>query len=107
LIPGYLNIQLLVSILLHRPPPLRTDVSLPRIALLVAAYNEEAAIADTLDYALRTDYAGEFELVVADDGSTDRTREIVARYAARDPRVRLVAAEHGGKARTLNVALET
>jgi len=107
LIPGYLNIQLLVSILLDRPPPLRTDVSLPRIALLVAAYNEEAAIADTLDYALRTDYAGEFELVVADDGSTDRTREIVARYAARDPRVRLVAAEHGGKARTLNVALET
>src|SRR2546423_1323893 len=43
----------------------------------------------------------------AGDGSTDRTREIVAEYAARDPRVRLVAAPHGGKATTLNVALAT
>jgi biofilm PGA synthesis N-glycosyltransferase PgaC len=107
LIPGYLNIQLLVSILVDRPPPLRVDVSLPRIALLVAAYNEEESIAEALDYALRTDYPGEFEVVVADDGSTDGTREIVAEYCARDSRVRLVSAEHGGKANTLNAALAT
>jgi biofilm PGA synthesis N-glycosyltransferase PgaC len=107
LIPGYLNIQLLVAILLDRPPPLRMDLAFPRIALIMAAYNEEDSIAETLDFALRTDYPGEFELVVADDGSTDRTREIVAEYVARDPRVRLVSAEHGGKARTLNTALET
>jgi poly-beta-1,6-N-acetyl-D-glucosamine synthase len=107
LIPGYLNIQLLVSILLDRPPPLRFDLALPRIALIVAAYNEEDSIAETLDFALRTDYPGEFQLVVADDGSTDRTREIVAEYVARDARVSLVSAEHGGKAKTLNKALET
>jgi biofilm PGA synthesis N-glycosyltransferase PgaC len=105
LIPGYLNIQLLVSILVDRPPPLRLDVSLPRIALIVAAYNEEQSIAETLDFALRTDYPGDFELVVADDGSSDRTREIVSEYATRDPRVRLVSAEHGGKASALNAAL--
>jgi biofilm PGA synthesis N-glycosyltransferase PgaC len=107
LIPGYLNIQLLVSILVDRPPPLRLDVSLPRIALIVAAYNEQESIAETLDFALRTDYRGDFELVVADDGSTDRTREIVGEYTMRDPRVRLVSAEHGGKAKALNAALET
>ena len=44
---------------------------------------------------------------MCDDGSTDFTREIVAEYAERDPRVRLFAAEHGGKANTLNAALET
>ncbi len=107
LIPGYLNIQLLISIMVDRPPPLRLDLDFPRISLLVAAYNEQDAIAETLDYALRTDYPGSFEIVVADDGSTDRTREIVAEYALRDPRVRLFAAEHGGKANTLNAALET
>ena len=107
LIPGYLNIQLLVSILVDRPPPLRLNVAYPPIALLVAAYNEEESIAETLDYALRTVYLGGFELVVADDGSTDRTREIVAEYAARDDRVRLFAAEHGGKANALNAALAT
>jgi biofilm PGA synthesis N-glycosyltransferase PgaC len=107
LVPGYLNIQLLISIMVDRPPPLRLDLDFPRISLLVAAYNEQDAIAETLDYALRTDYPGSFEIVVADDGSTDRTREIVAEYALRDPRVRLFAAEHGGKANTLNAALET
>jgi poly-beta-1,6-N-acetyl-D-glucosamine synthase len=107
LIPGYLNIQLLISIIIDRPPPLRLDLDFPRISLLVAAYNEQDAIAETLDYALRTDYPGSFEIVVADDGSTDRTREIVAEYAVRDPRVRLFASEHGGKAKTLNAALET
>jgi poly-beta-1,6-N-acetyl-D-glucosamine synthase len=107
LIPGYLNIQLISSILLDTPRPLRFDVDFPQVTLLVAAYNEQDSIAETLDYALRTDYPGHFELVVADDGSTDRTREIVAEYGARYPCVRLLAAEHGGKANTLNAALET
>jgi poly-beta-1,6-N-acetyl-D-glucosamine synthase len=107
LIPGYLNIQLLVSILVDRPPPLRLDLSLPRVALIVAARNEQESIAETLDFALRTEYPGDFELVVVDDGSSDRTREIVSDYALRDPRVRLVAAAHGGKAKALNAALET
>jgi len=106
LIPGYLNIQLISSILLDIPRPLRFDVEFPHVTLLVAAYNEQGSIAETLDYALRTDYPGHFEIVVADDGSTDRTREIVAEYAARYPCVRLLAAVHGGKANTLNAALE-
>jgi poly-beta-1,6-N-acetyl-D-glucosamine synthase len=105
LIPGYLNIQLLTSILLDRPPRLRLHLDFPEVALLIAAYNEEGSIAETLDYALRADYPGRFVITVADDGSTDRTREIVAEYASRDPRVRLLAVEHGGKANTLNAAL--
>jgi biofilm PGA synthesis N-glycosyltransferase PgaC len=105
LIPGYMNIQLLSAILLDRPPRLRFDVVFPKIALLIAAYNEEASIAETLDYALRSDYPGGFEIVVADDGSTDATRELVACYAAGDARVRLLSLEHGGKAKTLNAAL--
>jgi biofilm PGA synthesis N-glycosyltransferase PgaC len=107
LLPGYLNIQLLSSILVDHPPALRLDGAFPRVAVLVAAYNEENSIAETLDYALRADYPGELELVVADDGSTDRTAEIVADHATRDPRVRLVTAAHGGKATALNAALET
>jgi poly-beta-1,6-N-acetyl-D-glucosamine synthase len=107
LIPGYLNIQLLTSILVDRPPPLQFDLGFPDIALLIAAYNEEESIVETLDYALAADYTGGFEIVVVDDGSTDRTREIVAAYAARDPRVRLLEVEHGGKANALNAALPT
>jgi biofilm PGA synthesis N-glycosyltransferase PgaC len=105
LIPGYLNIQLIASILVDRPRPLELDVEFPDVALLIAAYNEEASIVETLDYALAADYPGSFEVIVADDGSSDGTRELVAAYAARDPRVRLLEAEHGGKASALNAAL--
>ena len=38
-----------------------------------------------------------WEIVVVDDGSVDDTRDIAARVAERDARVRLIAAEHGGK----------
>jgi poly-beta-1,6-N-acetyl-D-glucosamine synthase len=107
LIPGYLNIQLLSSILLDRPPRLRLHLEFPDVMLLVAAYNEEGSIAETLDYALRADYPGSFAITVADDGSTDRTREIVAEYARRDARVRLVTFDHAGKANALNAALAT
>jgi biofilm PGA synthesis N-glycosyltransferase PgaC len=106
-IPGYLNIQLLSSIMLDRPPPLRFDVAFPNVALLIAAYNEQDSIAETLDFALRADYPGRFEIVVADDGSADRTGEIVAEYAARHSQVRLLTVDHGGKANALNAALAT
>jgi biofilm PGA synthesis N-glycosyltransferase PgaC len=105
LIPGYLNIQLLTSILVDRPPPLRFDGEFPEITLMIAAYNEQDSIADTLDYALSADYTGPFDIIVADDGSTDLTGQIVAEYAASDPRVRLLEVEHGGKANALNAAL--
>jgi poly-beta-1,6-N-acetyl-D-glucosamine synthase len=107
LIPGYLNIQLLSSIILDRPPRLDFDVQFPHVTVMIAAYNEQKSIAETLDYVLRSDYPGDFQVMVADDGSSDATCEIVAVYAERDQRVRLLEAEHGGKANTLNAALES
>jgi biofilm PGA synthesis N-glycosyltransferase PgaC len=107
ILPGYLNVQLVMSILLDRPRPLRFDRPFPPITLLVAAYNEAAAIEETLRYALAADYPGGLEVVVADDGSTDETRDIVRRVSVRDRRVRLVEADHGGKAQALNTALAT
>jgi len=56
----------------------------PRVMLLVAAYNEEAVIARKLENCLQLDYPRDkLEIVVASDGSTDRTEEIVESYAAR------------------------
>jgi biofilm PGA synthesis N-glycosyltransferase PgaC len=105
-IPGYLNMQLVTSILLDRPRLLRFDHDFPAVTLLIAAYNEQQAIADTVEYALRSDYPGRFDVVVVDDGSTDRTRDVVRAIARRDSRVCLVKGAHGGKARALNLALE-
>ncbi len=59
----------------------------PSISLLVAAYNEEASLARTLDRALATlnECVTDWELLIMDDCSTDRTPHITADYAARFP----------------------
>lgn len=107
LIPGYLNVQLLTAIMLDRPRPLDYDFDFPAVTLMIAAYNEQESIAETLEYVLRSEYPGDLDVVVADDGSTDSTREIVSWYAEHHANVRLLAAQHGGKANTLNAALDT
>src|SRR3989449_5033379 len=107
IIPGYLNVQLVSSLLFDRPRPIDFEHDYPDVTLLIAAYNEEAGIRETLEYALRQDYPGRLEVVVADDGSTDRTREVALLVGRRDARVRIVRAEHGGKSEALNVALKT
>src|SRR3954449_7483183 len=80
IIPGYLNAHLISSLLIDKAPPLRFDIDFPVVTLVVACFNEEAVIEETLDYATRQDYPGEFHILVADDGSTDRTAQIASLY---------------------------
>jgi glycosyltransferase involved in cell wall biosynthesis len=56
----------------------------PKVSILVATYNQEEFIADTLDSALAQTGVS-FEIVVVDDGSSDNTWEIVTTYAAKFP----------------------
>jgi glycosyltransferase involved in cell wall biosynthesis len=60
---------------------------LPRIAVIMPAYNRAAVIARAIDSVLAQDF-GDFELIVVDDGSTDATVDVVRGFS--DPRVRLV-----------------
>jgi cellulose synthase/poly-beta-1,6-N-acetylglucosamine synthase-like glycosyltransferase len=71
----------------------------------MAAYNEGKVIAETLRSLLSTDYKGEIEVIVVDDGSRDETSVEVERMADVDPRVRLLRQENRGKARALQRAL--
>lgn len=63
--------------------------NLPFVSILVPARNEEAKIERCLDSLLAQDYPN-FELIVIDDRSTDRTGEIIEGYANRDSRVKYV-----------------
>ncbi len=76
-----------VNLFLVRPPEGRPgDGAL--VSVLIPARNEEANIAACLDAVLASRGVA-IEVVVMDDGSTDRTAAIVQGYAARDGRVRL------------------
>jgi cellulose synthase/poly-beta-1,6-N-acetylglucosamine synthase-like glycosyltransferase/spore germination protein YaaH/peptidoglycan/xylan/chitin deacetylase (PgdA/CDA1 family) len=69
--------------------------------VVVPAYNEEKVIAATLAGVLASEHR-DLEVVVVDDGSTDGTAEVVLDVARRDPRVRLVRTQNGGKSAALN-----
>ncbi len=86
----------------RRPP--RTNFAEP-ISVVIAAYNEEKLIAETLRTLLATDYTGEIEVVVIDDGSTDQTAAELERVARNESRIRLFQQENRGKARALQRGL--
>ncbi|MFC4338956.1 glycosyltransferase [Cupriavidus numazuensis] len=58
-----------------------------KLSILLVTFNHAAYIRRALDSILWQDLDFSFEIVVADDASTDNTREIIAEYAGRDPRV--------------------
>jgi poly-beta-1,6-N-acetyl-D-glucosamine synthase len=105
IVPGYLNANLIASLLIDRPPKLRFDLAFPALTVVIACFNEEDTVEETLDYLAKQDYPGELKMIVADDGSTDRTVALARRRAAQDTRISVLERPHGGKARTLTRAL--
>jgi cellulose synthase/poly-beta-1,6-N-acetylglucosamine synthase-like glycosyltransferase/peptidoglycan/xylan/chitin deacetylase (PgdA/CDA1 family) len=71
------------------------------VSIVIAAYNEEKVIGQTLKSILATEYSGKWEVVVVDDGSKDRTAEIVETIARTEPRLRLMRQANGGKSEAL------
>jgi biofilm PGA synthesis N-glycosyltransferase PgaC len=106
ILPGYLNANLIASLLIDRPPPLRFDLEFPALTFLIACFEEEETIEETLDYVAKQDYPGELRILVADDGSKDRTAARARRFAKTDSRVDVLTLPHGGKALTLTGALK-
>ncbi|MEO1969575.1 MAG: glycosyltransferase [Sphingomonadaceae bacterium] len=76
----------------------------PQVSVIIPAYNEERVIASSVARVLASDYPS-LEVIVADDGSKDRTSAIVAEAFAGDPRVTLMTLQNGGKASALNRAM--
>jgi cellulose synthase/poly-beta-1,6-N-acetylglucosamine synthase-like glycosyltransferase/peptidoglycan/xylan/chitin deacetylase (PgdA/CDA1 family)/spore germination protein YaaH len=73
----------------------------PLVSVIVPAYNEEKIIVKTIKSLLASDYKN-FEIIVVDDGSLDKTGEVVAANFATEPRVRLYRKENAGKGEALN-----
>jgi dolichyl-phosphate beta-glucosyltransferase len=79
----------------------------PWLSLVIPAYNEAARLPATFD-ALAAHFAGRHEAVevlVADDGSTDATAEVVRARAAIWPAVRLISLPHRGKGHAVRAGM--
>lgn len=104
---AYAGYALLSRLVPRRPgmgqKPAIVPGELPRITVLVAAYNEAHVVRGRLENLLRQDYPPDrFEILVVSDGSDDGTDAIVA--SIEDPRVRLVRQEpRAGKTAGINL----
>lgn len=76
----------------------------PKISVIVASYNGERFVAQTVRSILEQTRK-DFELVIVDDGSTDGTRAILRDFARSDARVRVIEKENEGLIATLNRAI--
>jgi poly-beta-1,6-N-acetyl-D-glucosamine synthase len=84
-----------------RPPVLK---EFPKIALIVPCYNEEQDAEDTVENLLKQDYPN-FEVIAINDGSKDRTGEILDRLVEKHPNLRVILqAKNQGKAMGLRMA---
>ncbi len=72
------------------------------ISIIIPAYNAEATIRQTIQASLAQDYAGELEIVVVDDGSSDRTAQYVRSFEG----VHYIYQDNAGPARARNRGAE-
>lgn len=78
-------------------------MAMPFASVLIDTYNHERFIEQAIVSVLEQDFpACEREIIVVDDGSTDRTPEIVKKF---EPRVRLLRKENGGQASAFNAGI--
>lgn len=106
---AYLGYPLLLALCapFRRPAPAGAPQPLPRISVIVAAYNEERNIEAKLHSLLDDDYPRERrQIIVASDGSNDATVALARRIAQLRPwdDIRVLDLPRGGKAAALNSA---
>ena len=73
------------------------------ITVIIPAHNEEAYIRECIDSVIAAGFEGKKEIIVVDDGSKDKTAEIVSQYASKG--IKLIRKKHTGKSDSINKAI--
>jgi len=68
---------------------------MPAVSVIMPAYHAERYLHSAVESVLRQSFS-DLELIIVDDGSSDRTVEIARRYEQRDPRVRVIEQANAG-----------
>ncbi len=98
---GYPLLVLILSKLRPAPSVQKADIT-PMVSLIIPAYNEEKVIAQKIENCLALDYPRDkLEIIIASDGSTDGTNEIVQSYVSQTTRF-FAQSKRRGKSSTLN-----
>jgi glycosyltransferase involved in cell wall biosynthesis len=82
---------------------IKLDQDLPLVSVILPTYNRDQFLEETIDSVLGQSYSN-FELLIIDDGSEDKTKDVISRYS--DPRILVFYLSHRGRSAARNFALE-
>lgn len=77
----------------------------PKVSVVIPVCNVETYLRECLDSALEQTLT-DIEIICVDDGSTDRSPEILDEYARKDSRIKVIHKPNGGYGHTMNVGLD-
>lgn len=107
IVPGFINAFVFVSTILDKRPQIGNIAKYPPATVLVAAYNEETSIGETVESLFNQNYPGELKVIVINDGSSDKTAWIVRTLTRKYENLELIDLEkNAGKANALNQGLK-
>ncbi len=78
---------------------------MPKVSVIIPVYNVEDYLKKCVDSVISQTYK-DFEIILVDDGSTDRSPAICDDYAAQDNRIRVVHKQNGGQGDARNVGID-
>ncbi len=79
----------------------------PPITIIIPAYNEEESILDTIKAVINLEYPSEKkDVIIVNDGSTDKTREVIEKFIKKKKGIFLLNKANSGKADSLNAAIK-
>ena len=107
IVPGFINAFMFSSLMLDRRPDRIHLKRYPGLSILVACYNEEKSIQATILSIYKQRYPGPLEVILINDGSTDKTLPIVRKLARKFSWMKVVdVKKNQGKALCLNQGLK-
>ena len=77
-----------------------------KVSVIIPAYNAEPFIERAIDSVLSQTYKN-VEIIVINDGSTDKTEQKVKAYIEKYENIKLISTENGGVCRARNIGIET
>lgn len=103
LFPGFMYAFIVVSYTVDKRIPPKDLQAYPPISILIAAFNEEKSILDTLTSIKNQEYPGTTQVILIDDGSIDNT--LKKAHSLKMENLHIIHGEHAGKASSLNHGL--
>lgn len=85
----------------------KNNVDIPTLSVVVPAYNEEESLGYVLSDALNDlpKTLKDYEIIIVDDGSTDRTPQIALSFAKKNKHIRVIRQSHGGFSKAMITGL--